>query len=613
MTHWSATREHDGCIGLLSHMAEFINIAAYKFASLDGLEVRRTALLELCHRLDLKGTIILSPEGINMFVAGVRANIDALMADVRSDPELADLEVKESVSDHQPFTRMLVKVKREIIAFGVEGIDPRRETSPRVTAAELKQWLDEGRDVALLDVRNNFEYEVGTFDNAIPIDIDDFRRFPDALPSLSDELKRKPVVTFCTGGIRCEKAAPLLEQHGFQNVFQLDGGILKYFEDVGGEHYHGECFVFDKRVALDEHLQETDTAQCYLCQAILDVEDRKSPLYTPGVACPHCYVSTEEQLRQLKADHESAIDRMANPLPGSMPYENIRTLHVPGRYDGSPVIEFLTSLTPRITKEDWQQVMADGQLSCDGVTLRDTSVVRAGQSVVQCMPDFVEPDVNADILILHEDDAIIVIDKPAPLPMHPSGRFNRNTLSWILNQVLKPTYPRSAHRLDANTSGVVVFAKTRRIASRVQPQFERGEVEKRYVARVAGRPASETFESTAPISREPASSGGRAVTDDGLEARTIFTLLHSFSDGTCLVEAKPLTGRTNQIRIHLWDIGLPIVGDPLYLPNGQRGQAQTLRPDDPPMCLHAQRISFQHPRANEVVTYESPLPPWAMV
>lgn len=265
-----------------------VNIAAYKFLFLDDLPRRHAELLPVCQRLSLKGTILLSPEGINLFLAGNRGAIDDFLSILRSDPALADLEVKESYSDYQPFGRMLVKIKREIIAFGVEGIDPREQTSRRVSALTLRQWLDEGRPVTLLDVRNDMEVGVGTFRNAVAIGVDDFRDFPRAASALPPEMKEQVVVTFCTGGIRCEKAGPELENQGFNDVYQLDGGILKYFEECGGAHFEGECFVFDQRVALDPDLCETETTQCYACQAIITPDERSQPEYVAGVSCPRC-------------------------------------------------------------------------------------------------------------------------------------------------------------------------------------------------------------------------------------------------------------------------------------------------------------------------------------
>jgi UPF0176 protein len=238
--------------------APIVNIAAYKFTPLDDLPQRREALRELTRRLGLKGTILLSPEGINFFLAGARAAVDAFAAELQADPLIGALDIKESYTERQPFGRMLVKLKREIIAFGVEGIDPSRRTSPKLPAKQLKQWLDEGRPITLLDVRNDYEVALGTFTGAEPIGVAHFRDFPKAVDALPDDRKDETVVMFCTGGIRCEKAGPYMERAGFKNVFQLEGGILKYFEECGAAHYTGECFVFDDRVAVDGALQPTD-------------------------------------------------------------------------------------------------------------------------------------------------------------------------------------------------------------------------------------------------------------------------------------------------------------------------------------------------------------------
>ncbi len=235
-----------------------VNLAAYKFVRLNSLDELREALRDLTARLDLKGTILLSPEGINLFLAGTRAAVDEFAAALQADPQIGPVEFKESLTDHQPFGRMLVKLKKEIIAFGVEGIDPSQRTSPKLPAKELKQWLDEGRPVTLLDVRNDYEVELGTFTDAEPIGVDHFGDFPAAVDNLPADRKQETVVMFCTGGIRCEKAGPYMERAGFENVFQLEGGILKYFEECGDQHYTGECFVFDDRLAVDGNLQPTD-------------------------------------------------------------------------------------------------------------------------------------------------------------------------------------------------------------------------------------------------------------------------------------------------------------------------------------------------------------------
>jgi UPF0176 protein len=269
-------------------MPSVVNIAAYKFAELTDLVQVRDQLRELTKAQHLRGTILLSTEGINVFFAGTREGVDVVLSRIRRIPGLADFPVKESLGDHQPFNRMLVKIKKEIIAFGVDGIDPRKHTARRLPPRELKRWLDEGRPITLLDTRNNFEVQTGTFEGAVAIDVEDFRDFPRAVPRLPEQMKHQPVVTFCTGGIRCEKAAPYLERAGFTEVYQLDGGILKYFQECGGAHFHGDCFVFDKRVALNAELKESGLQQCFVCQAILSIEEQASPKYVEGKSCPRC-------------------------------------------------------------------------------------------------------------------------------------------------------------------------------------------------------------------------------------------------------------------------------------------------------------------------------------
>ena len=591
-------------------MSEIINIAAYRFVPLDELKRRRTELRELCERLRLKGTILLSPEGINSFLAGTREAIDGFLSTLRAEPEFADLEVKESISDRQPFTRMLVRIKKEIIAFGIDGIEPREYTSPRLAAKELKSWLDEGREVTLLDTRNDYEYELGTFANAVKLDLQDFRHFPKEVANLPSDMKDKTVVTFCTGGIRCEKAAPFMEQAGFKHIYQLEGGILKYFEECGGAHYDGDCFVFDQRVALGPDLNETDTTVCYACQATLTKEDCASSRYVPGRSCPFCHQTPAEQAAALVAKRNAAIGELIDPLPGSVPYENRRPMSVPGRMDGVAAIEFLDGMKTIHDREQWLDFCAAGRVRMNDQAVDPKQTVRAGMRIELVTPATVEPPVNGEITILFEDDQIVVLNKSAPLPMHPCGRFNRNSLQYLLEQLYPNLKVRPAHRLDANTSGLVVCSKTRAVARRLQPQFAEGIVGKSYLARVHGHPPKDEFESTAPISRDPVEAGGRRVDRDGLPAHTRFEVRERRGDGTAIVAAIPLTGRTNQIRLHLWDRGHAIVGDPLYLPDGKFGAQQTLKPDDDPLCLQAAEIEFNHPITGKRTRFEAKAPGW---
>jgi predicted sulfurtransferase len=294
-------------------MSKFTNIAAYRFARLENLHELRTSLKQSCLSLGLKGTILLSPEGINVFVAGSLPAVDQLLDLMRAIPGLADLTAKYSQSDQQPFNRMLVKLKKEIIAFGIEGIDPARKTAPKLPPRELKKWLDEGRPITLLDTRNDYEVKLGTFKGALHPEIDHFREFPDAVRRLPDSLKDEPIVMFCTGGIRCEKAGPFMEREGFRNIFQLDGGILKYFEECGNAHYDGECFVFDQRVGVDGDLRETGSVICFNCQMPLTVEEQRHPHYVREESCPHCYQTRSTRQEILIKQRQDALSRASHP------------------------------------------------------------------------------------------------------------------------------------------------------------------------------------------------------------------------------------------------------------------------------------------------------------
>ncbi len=594
-------------------MNPVVNIAAYRFLPLSDLKSLRARLQSLCSSAGLKGSILLSPEGINLFVAGTEASIESLLLELRSWPGLADLQPKVSRTEHQPFRRMLVRLKKEIIAFGVPGIDPARRTSPKLAAAQLKRWLDEGRPLTLLDTRNDYEIKLGTFKNARPIGIDHFREFPAAVARLPEQLKEQTVVMFCTGGIRCEKAGPFMEQAGFKNVLQLDGGILKYFEECGGEHYDGECFVFDQRVGLDPKLSETQAAQCFQCQTPLTEADQQHPRYVAGKSCPYCFKTPAEQMLSNIAQRHQTIERLVTPLPGSRPYDHFRPVNVPSDCDQRTVVDALCSVVKHIPAEVWERRCADGViLNTAHEPVAATQRVRAGERYAHRVPAVIEPAVNARIEILHEDEALIVLNKPAPLPMHAGGRFFRNTLQHILNEVYAPQKPRPAHRLDANTTGVVVMTRTRSFAALVQDQFTQSTVQKHYLARVTGHPATEVFQCDAPIGEQPGKLGSRNVdTESGLPARTEFRVLKRYGDGTTLLEARPLTGRTNQIRVHLWHLGLPVCGDATYLADHALGDAQTLSVDATPLCLHASQITLVHPLSKQAVTFTSPWPAWS--
>jgi RluA family pseudouridine synthase len=589
-----------------------VNIAAYKFVALAELQSLRDRLRRCCAEQSLRGTILLSSEGINLFLAGSRQGIDAFLELVRSIDEFHDLEVKESYSQQQPFNRMLVKLKREIIAFGVEGIAPAERTSPKLSARELKAWLDAGRPVRLLDTRNDYEVDLGTFRGAERLGIRHFREFPQAAAAqLPEQAKDEPLVMFCTGGIRCEKAGPMLEKLGFRQVYQLDGGILKYFEECGGQHYDGGCFVFDSRVVLDPQLRPTGAVQCFRCQSVLTHEDIQSPQFEFGRSCPHCYRTPEQQQRERLAERQSQLVELASSQPGAEPYDNRRLIHVPRRLAGLPLIEFLVAHMPSAPRQKWLDWIDDGSLTFRGEPVDPAKPVREGQQFVHIERGFTEPPVAANIGLLFEDEWLVVVDKPAPLPVHPSGRFNRHTLQWLMGQVYRPEKLRVAHRLDANTTGLVVLCRKYASSRVLQPQFASSQVRKSYLLRVAGHPQQEGFRCEEPISTEPDRVGARSVCDSGQAAQTEFRVLERRADGTALLEATPLTGRTNQIRIHAWHLGMPIVGDPLYLPGRELGHQQTLDIGAAPLCLHAWKLAFTHPVTGQSLDFTSPPPAWS--
>lgn len=263
----------------------FINISGYHFAHLNDLPAIRERLLERCLEQNLKGTILVTPEGLNAFLAGTREAIDSALELIRNIPGLETFSVKESLSEKQPFRRMLVRLKKEVIAFGIDKANPLYNDAPRLPAKQLKEWLDQGKELILLDTRNDFEVDLGTFENAEHFNLKTFKGFIDAVAAQKDTWENKTIVTFCTGGVRCEKAAPFMNMLGYKDVYQLDGGILKYFEECGSDHYAGDCFVFDQRVALTPELKPSGHGLCFDCQTVLP---------HPGAPCPKCMSSQQQ-------------------------------------------------------------------------------------------------------------------------------------------------------------------------------------------------------------------------------------------------------------------------------------------------------------------------------
>ena len=231
-------------------MKNIINISGYLFTTLYDTIVLKQRFKNRCNALQLKGAVVLSPEGINVMFAGTRDQIDNFYDFLKEDVRFAGMQFKESLTETRPFWYCRIKRKGHLVPTDNASINPMEFTAPTITPKELKKWYEENKDFTIIDTRNDYEYEMGTFENAINPDLKEFRQFDDYAQSVDDETKEKPVVVFCTGGIRCEKASPIALQAGFKEVYQLDGGILNYFKEIGGEHYQGDCFVFDQRVAV---------------------------------------------------------------------------------------------------------------------------------------------------------------------------------------------------------------------------------------------------------------------------------------------------------------------------------------------------------------------------
>lgn len=265
-----------------------VNIAGYRFVDLPDRDELRPPMTEACKASGLRGTILLAHEGINFFLAGTQHGVDEFLAFLDSDVRFLDIPLKISHTDYQPFNRMNVRLKKEIISIGMDEVQPAVFTGDSIAPKEFKKWLDDGKAVTVLDTRNDYEIRLGTFENAMDLDIKSFRAFPAAVEAMPDELKETPVVMFCTGGIRCEKASVVMLEAGFKDVRQLEGGILGYFEEVGGSHWNGDCFVFDHRVALTPELKESEAIQCFACRQPLTFEEQQSPSYVVEVSCPYC-------------------------------------------------------------------------------------------------------------------------------------------------------------------------------------------------------------------------------------------------------------------------------------------------------------------------------------
>jgi len=284
--------------------------ALYHFTRLSDFEALKAPLLDLCNMYEIRGTILLAREGINGTVAGTDQAIAELMAFLRADPRLAELEHKESRAADMPFYRMKVRLKKEIVTMGVAGVDPNDIVGTYVDPEDWNALISDP-DVILIDTRNDYEVEIGTFEGAVNPDTETFREFPDWVAAHEDQLRaKKKVAMFCTGGIRCEKASSFMRQQGYDEVFHLKGGILKYLETVKEENslWNGDCFVFDQRVAVGHGLAESDYDQCFACRYPITEAEKDHPLYIKGVSCPRCHNKMSEEQRARFAERQKQIE-----------------------------------------------------------------------------------------------------------------------------------------------------------------------------------------------------------------------------------------------------------------------------------------------------------------
>jgi UPF0176 protein len=287
----------------------YVVCALYKFVTLENFKDIQAPLQELMKDNDVRGTLLLANEGINGTVAGPREGIDKLLAWLKSDKRLSDISYKESYTNKAPFARTKVKLKKEIVTMGVEGIDPKKVVG---TYVKPKDWnaLISDPEVLLVDTRNDYEVEIGTFKNAINPRTETFREFPAYVADNLDKDKHKKVAMFCTGGIRCEKSTAYLKEQGFDEVYHLEGGILKYLEEVPADEtmWEGECFVFDERVAVNHQLEKGQYDQCNACRLPITENDKQSEHYIEGVSCPRCYDLHTPAQKARFAERQKQID-----------------------------------------------------------------------------------------------------------------------------------------------------------------------------------------------------------------------------------------------------------------------------------------------------------------
>ena len=291
-------------------MPQIVVCALYKFVTLENYQALRQPIHDVMEKNHVRGTLLLANEGINGTIAGSRHAIDTVITWLKSDPRLAELECKESITSVMPFNRTKVKFKKEIVTMGIEGIDPKQVVGTYVNAQDWNSLIDDP-EVLVIDTRNDYEFQVGTFKNAINPNTQSFREFPQYVKENLDSDKHKKVAMFCTGGIRCEKSTAFLKQQGFDEVYHLKGGILKYLEEMPIEStlWEGECFVFDERVTVNHHLEKGSYDQCNACRLPITEVDKISDKYQQGVSCPHCFdkVTIEQRARFSEREKQMAL------------------------------------------------------------------------------------------------------------------------------------------------------------------------------------------------------------------------------------------------------------------------------------------------------------------
>jgi UPF0176 protein len=279
--------------------------AMYRFVRLEDFEALRGPFHKIMMDNSVRGTLLLAREGINGTIAGSREGIDAVIEWIRSDARLAPVEIKQSLTDENPFYRTKVKLKSEIVTMGVEDIDPCHIVGTYIKPQDWNALISDPQ-VLLIDTRNHYEYQIGTFERAINPETDAFREFPDFVQQNLDPARHKKVAMFCTGGIRCEKSTAFLKQNGFAEVYHLQGGILKYLEEIPEEQslWRGECFVFDNRVTVNHSLERGTYDQCHACRMPITDHEKKSEHYRPGVSCPHCFDRHSQEKVERFAERE---------------------------------------------------------------------------------------------------------------------------------------------------------------------------------------------------------------------------------------------------------------------------------------------------------------------